>query len=214
MACSRSELDTSDVGRMPSSAAPTRPPRAGRKRKRTPSRPSPPAAVSPRPPPPFPPQLPRPRLSHRGAERRIVEQALDRGRNIVGALPDAEAVAPVRDHFAKRRDITADDWTLVQPRLEVADAEGLVQGRHGEDIAGVQRGGFFAAAGALDVDDALVGVSRELVEKARVKTRDTDEHEARVRMPSPHQLGRIEQMDVPLVALLASDVEDQRGVRR
>src|ERR1700694_1285765 len=50
------------------------------------------------------PQLRGPRPPHRGAQLRVVEQTLDRARDVVGALADAEAVDPVRDHLAEGRD--------------------------------------------------------------------------------------------------------------
>ena len=125
-----------------------------------------------------------------------------------------ESVEVVRDHLTQRRNVAADDRSLVEPCLEVADAECLVKRRHREDVARVQRGGFLGAGRALDVDDPLVGVSRELVEEARVKPGDTDEDEARIRVPPPHQLRRVQQVDIALVALLASDVQDERCVAR
>src|SRR5438093_640095 len=69
------------------------------------------------------------------------------------------------------------------------------------------------AARALDVDDALVGVARELVEEARVEAGDADEDEPRLGLRPPHDLGRVEKVDVALVPLLAADVEDERRVR-
>src|SRR5438876_774067 len=108
------------------------------------------------------PQLQGSRSSHRRPKPRIVEEPLDRARHIAGTLADAEAVNAVGDHLAERRNVTADDGTLVQPCLEIADAEGLVQRGHREDIARVQRRGFLASAGSLDVDDALVRVAREV----------------------------------------------------
>src|SRR6266550_8033730 len=221
MACSRSAPFTSEVGRIPSSAAPKRPPRTGRKRKRMPScrnstgpggaaytssgipgrrhagrRPTsvtswwrlararararacasePPTversffaittrmasrnlgerladvsvgvsersgvrlldAVDHEVPVPLFTQLRRTRAPHPRTQFGVVEQALDRARDIVGALADAETVDVVGDHLAERRDVTADDRALVQPGLEVAETEGLVQRRHGEHITGV-----------------------------------------------------------------------------
>ena len=102
----------------------------------------------------------------------------------------------------------------MQPCLEIANAEGLVHRGHREDVGCVERGGFLGPAGSLDVDDALVRVAGELVDEARVKTGDTDEHETGVGVPPPHQLRGIEEVDVSLVALLTSDVEDERSVRR
>src|SRR6266566_1320228 len=160
------------------------------------------------------PQLQRSGLSHRRAKLGIVEEPLDGARHVAGTLADAEAVDAVGDHLAERRDVAADDGTLVQPCLEVADAEGLVQRGHREDIACVQRGGFLESACSLDVDDALVRVASELVDEARVKTGDTDEYETGVGVPPPDHLRGIEEVDVSLVPLLASDIEDERSARR
>src|SRR5436190_11003050 len=72
------------------------------------------------------PQLQRSGLSHRRAKLGIVEEPLDGARHVAGTLADAEPVDAVGDHLAERRDVTADDGTLVQPCLEIANAEGLV----------------------------------------------------------------------------------------
>src|SRR5438132_739635 len=158
-------------------------------------------------------QLRGPGLPHRRAKRRIVQQPLDRAGHIVGALADAEAIHSMGDHLAERGDIAADDGTLVQPRLEITDAEGLVQRRHREDVARVEGRRLFGAARALNVDDALVGVAREFIKEARVKPGNPDEHEPRVRMAPPDEFGGVEHVDVTLVPLLAPDVEDERSVR-
>src|SRR5256886_7918213 len=76
------------------------------------------------------PQLQGSRSSHRQAKPGIVEEPLDGARHVAGALADAEAVDPVGDDLAERRDVTADDGTLVQPCLEVAHARGLVHPGH------------------------------------------------------------------------------------
>src|SRR5437879_4715919 len=115
------------------------------------------------------PQLQGSRSPHRQPKPGIVEEPLDSVRHVAGTLADAETVDAVGDHLAERRDVTADDGTLVQPCLEVADAEGLVHRGHREDVGCVKRGGFLGPAGSLDVDDALVSVARELVDEAGVK---------------------------------------------
>src|SRR5207245_6230095 len=92
------------------------------------------------------------------------------------------------------------------------ESEWLVERRHREDVERVEGRGLFGAGRTLDVDDPLVRVARELVEEARVKPGDTNEDEARLGMPPPDELGRVEKMDVTLVPLLASDVEDERRV--
>src|SRR5207244_1746274 len=73
-----------------------------------------------------------------------------------------------------------------------------------------RRGPPLGRRGALDVDDTLVRVARELVEEARVEARDPDKHEARVGMTPQDALRRVEHVDVPLVALLPADVEHER----
>src|SRR5437899_7211489 len=160
------------------------------------------------------PQLQGSRSPHRQPKPGIVEEPLDSVRHVAGTLADAETVDAVGDHLAERRDVTADDGTLVQPCLEVADAEGLVHRGHREDVACVKGGGFLGPASSLDVDDALVSVARELVDEAGVKPGDTDEYETGVGVPPPDHLRGIEEVDVSLVPLLASDLDEEQCVRR
>ena len=102
----------------------------------------------------------------------------------------------------------------MEPGLEVAEAEGLVPRRHREERAGLERRILVGGRRAFEVDDPLVRVPAEVVEERRVEAGEADEHETRVRMRVPHRLGRVEQLDVALVPLLAADVEDDRRVRR
>jgi len=64
------------------------------------------------------------------------------------------------------------------------------------------------------MDDAFVGIALEVVEEGRVEAGESDEHEPGVRMCVPDRLGRIEELDIALVALFPSDVEDDRRVSR
>src|SRR5687767_3612786 len=153
-----------------------------------------------------------PALAHRAAERRILDEARDRVRDLDRPLRYEKTM--VADHFAHRRDVAADDRLAVEPGLEVAEPERLVLRRHGEEVTGVERSALLLAARALDVDDPVVGVADEVVDERRVEARDADEDVARLGVLRPHQLRRIQELDVALVSLLASDIEDDRCVVR
>ena len=76
-------------------------------------------------------QLGRSRTPHRRAKRGVVEQALDRARQFVSALTDAEAVDAVGDHLTERRDVTADDVAAAIQRLLDDPALRSTMGRAG-----------------------------------------------------------------------------------
>src|SRR5207245_8813085 len=115
--------------------------------------------------------------------------------------------------IAGRRARAYDYRSFMVQRLETSNPEGFMQRRHREDVARIERGGLLAPACALDVDDALVVVTRELVDDARIEPGDADEHEARLRMTPPDEFRGIEEVDVPLVALLATDIENEGRAR-
>src|SRR5438105_2455649 len=112
---------------------------------------------------------PRRAALHRRATGRIVEELLDRARDVVRPLPHAKAVDAVADHLAERRDIASDDRSFMEPGLEISNPEGFMQRRHREDVARIERGGLLAPACALDVDDALVVVTLELGDDAGIE---------------------------------------------
>src|SRR5712692_9833934 len=114
------------------------------------------------------------------------------------------------DDLAQRWDVAADHRLLVKPRLEIADPERLVRGRHRVHVTRVERRRLLRGTGTSDLDDALVGVSRELVDHRSVEAGHSDEDEARLVVALPHELGGVEQMDVALVALATSHIEDHR----
>ena len=102
--------------------------------------------------------------AHARAKRVIVEQRGDGARDVFHPLRHDEAIAAVCDHLAQRCDVAADHRLLVQPRLQVADAEGLVDRWHRVHAARVERGRLLVAGRPLDLHDALVGVASELVD--------------------------------------------------
>src|SRR5438093_6278358 len=120
----------------------------------------------------------------------------------------------MRDDLARRRDIPGDDRLLEAPGLEERDAEALVDRGHGEGVACVERRALELDRGVLEVEDALVAVAREVVDERRIPALDADEHEAGLREVPPHELGRVEKLDVALVPLLAADEEHHRRILR
>src|SRR6185503_11655839 len=151
--------------------------------------------------------------AHRTAKGGVIEETRHRARDIDDLLRDEQAIDSVRDHFAQRRDVAADHGLLVQPRFEITDAERFVHRWHRIEVARIECGRLLRRARAFDLDDAVVRVTRELVDHRTVEPRHADEDEPSFVVALPHELCGVEEVDVALVPFASSDVEDHRRVR-